>query len=64
MNKTCETCRWRDEHLCRRNPPQLVLWPQDNQHPIIYSPSTTYPMVAPDNWCGEHKPILTAKEHQ
>lgn len=49
----CRDCKWFDRNLCHRFPPQITLWPTDNQHPIIYNPCETRPGVKPDDWCGE-----------
>lgn len=54
--ETCETCRFNDELVCKRYPPQMILWPQDNQHPIMYAPTGTQPAISLGMWCGEHKP--------
>lgn len=55
MKGTCATCRWQDGGHCRRMPPTMVPWPTDNQHPIMYEPATTWPLVNADDWCGEHQ---------
>lgn len=52
--RVCLGCKWWFEAgECRRLPPQMVLWPSDNQHPIMYMPSASWPNVKPDDWCGE-----------
>lgn len=56
MDKTCETCRWQDDLICKRYPPQMILWPADNQHPVLYQPTETQPAVSLGMWCGEHQP--------
>ena len=49
----CRDCKWFDGSSCHRWPPQMTPWPNDNQHPITYIPSATFPFVQPDEWCGE-----------
>ena len=51
----CKECDYQQDGLCRRFPPVPVLWPQDNQHPIIYAPAPMWPSVQPTDWCGEWK---------
>lgn len=55
MKRECSTCEFCADGLCRRMPPQTVLWPSDNQHPIAYHPCTTWPNVSATDWCGEWK---------
>lgn len=55
MIKTCEGCLYEDKRQCRRLPPSTVPWPMDNQHPIMYQPMTTWPIINVDDWCGEYK---------
>ncbi len=33
---SCGKCKWWCVGDCRLHPPQMVLWPTDNQHPIMY----------------------------
>lgn len=54
MKRECVTCEFVDGGLCKRYPPTLALWPQDNQHPIMYVPSESYPTVKANDWCGEY----------
>jgi len=49
----CETCRFNDAGFCHRFPPQLGLYPTDNQHPIMYDAASCWPTVDPIGWCGE-----------
>lgn len=56
--KTCETCRYHDRGQCKRFPPIMVPWPRDNQHPIMYEPATTWPLVEEDDWCGEYSELM------
>lgn len=58
---TCEVCRFFDVGHCRRWPPETVLCPSDNQHPIMYVPSTAWPLVSHDDWCGEFKPAINGQ---
>lgn len=51
--RVCRDCKWFNGSECRRFPPTWVSWPNDNQHPVIYWPQSSYPMVGPDQWCGE-----------
>jgi hypothetical protein len=51
--KVCRDCKWCDGSNCHRYPPQMVPWPDDNQHPITYNPMATFPFVGPNDWCGE-----------
>jgi hypothetical protein len=52
--RRCMTCEFFDGGLCRRNPPQMPLWPSDNQHPVMYAPCPSWPQVMPaTDWCGE-----------
>jgi hypothetical protein len=52
----CGDCRYWCGGECRRFPPQMALWPNDNQHPVIYMPMSTYPgRGATDAGCGEFK---------
>lgn len=49
----CRDCKWSDGGNCHRFPPQMTLWPNDNQLPVIYNPMPTFPFVRPNDWCGE-----------
>ena len=49
----CRDCKWFDGASCHRYPPQMILWPTDNQQPIVYEPHPTFAFVAWDGWCGE-----------
>lgn len=52
--RVCGECRHWDNDGCYRFPPQVVLFPSDNQHPIAYSPVPMQPYVAADHReCGE-----------
>ena len=46
-------CRWWYAGECRRFPPMWAHWPNDNQHPVIYTPMACYPNTGPELWCGE-----------
>lgn len=51
----CGDCAYWDAGTCRRFPPQVVLWPTDNQHPIAYHPAETFPTrAAREKACGEY----------
>lgn len=56
MSSTCETCRFLVGVDCRRYPPQMILYPTDNQQPIFYAPGQAWPYVGAHSWCGEHQP--------
>ena len=50
----CGACRHWSDGMCWRYPPTLVLWPNDNQHPVLYTPVSSRPVVAAeDRACGE-----------
>ena len=47
---------------CFRYPPQMVLHPSDNQHPVIYYPVPMRPFVqASEMACGEYAPSKISK---
>ena len=52
INRCC-TCRYFAGQECHRYPPQTVLQPTDNQHPITYWPVSFFPHVQGDYGCGE-----------
>jgi hypothetical protein len=49
----CRDCKWWYAGECRRFPPTWAHWPNDNQHPVLYTPVACYPNIGPDQWCGE-----------
>lgn len=52
--RKCGDCRHWDAGLCYRFPPQMVLFPSDNQHPIAYWPEPMQPQVGAEHReCGE-----------
>lgn len=52
--KVCGACGHWLGGQCRRYPPQMALWPTDNQHPVFYTPHPTFPdRNAGDIACGE-----------
>lgn len=54
--ENCGNCRFLHKNaLCRRFPPAWVLFPIDNQPPVVYHPQQTYPYMNADDWCGEWK---------
>ena len=57
--KNCSTCLYHVKGACHANPPQVVLYPTDNQHPVLYTPITCFPDTAPDDRCGRwsHRPL-------
>lgn len=53
-NSICGDCSYWDGGVCRRYPPQIVLWPTDNQQPIVYQPVESFPSrAAREAACGE-----------
>ena len=56
MRETCETCKFNDDMICKRYPPQMVPYPNDNQHPVIYVPIEVQPAISFGQWCGEYAP--------
>lgn len=52
--RRCTTCVYWRVGICKRYPPQLVMWPNDNQHPVLYSPTEVLPSTKADDFCGEH----------
>ena len=61
MARECPKCEFFDAGNCRRFPPTVAPWPNDNQHPVLYTPETCWPQVNVKDWCGEFR---TAKEFQ
>lgn len=56
MNSTCGECHYWVENECRRYPPQAVVYPTDNQHPITYYFAFVYPDRKHNSpSCGEYK---------
>ena len=54
--RNCGHCQHFEAGQCWRYPPQMVLWPNDNQHPVIYSPYATRPTVGVTTpACGEYR---------
>lgn len=52
--KACGDCGHWDAGQCFRFPPQMVLFPNDNQHPISYFPAPCQPHVGAEyRACGE-----------
>ena len=52
--KVCGTCEFWAAEECFRFPPQMVLYPSDNQHPIMYAPAPFRPNVSASSpACGE-----------
>lgn len=56
---TCKTCKFREasDSTCHRNPPQITMYPTDNQQPIMYAVTQCWPEVKDTDWCGEHKEV-------
>lgn len=44
----CVSCRYYHEETsaCRRNPPQIVVNPEDGE------PASLFPPILPEEWCG------------
>lgn len=54
--RKCGTCQHMLAGQCYRFPPKMVLWPSDNQPPVMYAPYPTRPGVnAETPACGEWK---------
>lgn len=51
-DRVCRDCKWFDGSACHKNPPQMALWPNDNQHPIMYTPYAQFPNVQAHDWCS------------
>lgn len=51
--RECRLCRFFDKGNCRRYPPRIVPYPNDNQHPVLYLPSEWWPSVIRDGCCGD-----------
>jgi hypothetical protein len=54
---TCATCRFLVRNVCRRYPPAPMLYPTDNQHPVLYCVGDYRPVMSLDDWCGEHRDV-------
>jgi hypothetical protein len=57
-NPVCGNCKFFYRGTCRRNPPQLILEPQNIQYgaPYLYVPMSWHPAVDEHTgWCGEFK---------
>lgn len=53
-NEICGNCKYYFiQGTCRRYPPQIHLYPTDNQHPILYDVYSGQPYTTVDSWCGE-----------
>ena len=61
----CETCAYMermkvlgmpDQYFCHRNPPQLIVVPQQTVEGIMASPASAFPSVPGEQWCGEYAP--------
>lgn len=54
--RECASCEFFSGGNCRRYPPRVVPYPNDNQHPVFYTPSEWWPSVsAATDWCGEYR---------
>lgn len=51
MAEDCTTCHFNRDGFCHRFPPQVTLYPYDNQHPVLYVVGDGFP--AARSWCGE-----------
>ena len=54
--QTCETCKYLDNSLCRRLPPQCAgIIPQKNlMGETVPAVIAAFPNTQPDSWCGEY----------
>lgn len=51
----CGNCKHWSAGECFRYPPMVTLYPNDNQHPIMYAPMNWRPPVAAsERACGEY----------
>lgn len=64
MSKTCETCVFYGDQVCRRHPPQtlitsLAYFDTNSGDGHEAQTETHWPAVAATEWCGEHttKPV-------
>jgi len=72
--QSCSQCHfWRGEpykhgesesRICHRYPPKPMLYPSDNQHPIMYVPSDYMPQTEARSWCGEYKRLNSVPSFQ
>lgn len=53
MADDCTTCHFNRDGFCQRFPPQVTLYPTDNQHPIHYAVGDGFPSAMAGRWCGE-----------
>lgn len=53
MAEDCTTCHFNRDGFCHRFPPQVTLYPTDNQHPIHYAVGDGFPSAMAGRWCGE-----------
>ena len=59
--KTCRECEHWFSDECFRYPPQVVLWPNDNHHPVIYTPMNGRPYAhGTQRACGEFSARVAA----
>jgi hypothetical protein len=64
---TCLTCRHglkepNNQIQCRRFPPiPTPIVAPTPQGPKLVTTVTSFPLVRPDQWCGEHTPVLTVE---
>ena len=72
---TCETCRFYDRDNprslatggaicnCRRNAPvPYVAGTVNPQSPYKIEAAAAWPLVLPDDWCGEYQPVIQLVE--
>lgn len=52
--RNCGTCKFYDQGACRRFPPARVYTPSGDKPEVILD-VTVWPVVKPENWCGEWK---------
>lgn len=53
MDDYCTTCHFNRNGFCQRFPPQVTLYPSDNQLPVLYVVGDGFPAAVAGRWCGE-----------
>ena len=52
---TCETCKFYNDGLCRRNPPTLIFKVEKcGEYAYQNESASWFPSVYKDTWCGEY----------
>lgn len=73
--QTCGTCGYalhrsvpqdlRGQIECRARSPQMFVLPVQTNHGGQFVPASSWPVVKPDEWCGEWMPgpVITPANH-